>query len=67
METPKTSKVSKAKRRANDKWDKANMSILACKIKKHEAAAFREYAAQNGKTINSLFREYVLKCIQDNG
>ena len=60
MEKPKT---SEAKRRANDKWDKKNMAILSCKIKKDEALAFKIYAGKLGKTSNALLKEYVFKCI----
>jgi len=62
MEIPKT---RESKRRANDKWDKENMITLGCKIKRQEAAAFKAYAAQRGKTSNSIIKEYVLSCISD--
>jgi len=60
MEKPKT---SESKRKANDKWDKENMTTLGCKVKKHEAEAFKNYAAQQGKTSNTLLKEYVITCI----
>jgi hypothetical protein len=55
--------VSKARRAANDKWDKANMTTLGCKVKKEEATAFKDYAAQQGKTSNTMLKEYVMECI----
>ncbi len=57
------SKISAAKRRANDKWDKENMVTLACKLRKEDADAFREYARQNGKAVNTLLKNYVFGCI----
>lgn len=58
--------ISKARRAANDKWDKENMTTLGCKVKKEEAAAFKEYAARNGKTSNNMLKDYVIECISDN-
>ena len=55
--------VSESKKKANAKWDKTNMATLACKVKKHQAAAFKDYAAQRGKTSNTMLKEYVLDCI----
>ena len=55
--------VSVSKKKANAKWDKANMSTLACKLKKDQAAAFKDYAAQLGKTSNTLIKEFVMGCI----
>jgi hypothetical protein len=56
-------KTSESKRRANNKWDKKNMATLGCKLRKEEAAAFKEYAAKQGRTANSLLMEYVVSCI----
>ena len=58
-----TSKTPESKRKANDKWDKENMTTLGCKVKKDEAAAFKDYAAKKGKTSNTLLKDYVIKCI----
>ena len=60
MEIPKT---AESKRKANDKWDKENMTTLGCKVKKHEAAAFKDYAVSQNKTSNTMLKEYVMKCI----
>lgn len=51
------------KKRANAKWDKANMATLACKLRKEQAAAFRIFAAEKGKAPNALIKEFVLSCI----
>lgn len=58
--------VSKAKRTANNKWDKENMKIVACKIKKEDAELFKEYAGNNSTSPNALLRSYVYKCIGKN-
>lgn len=58
--------VSRSKRAANNKWDKENMKIIACKIRKDYAERFKQYAADNGTTPNALIRSYVLKAIGEN-
>ena len=55
--------VSRAKRASNNKWDKENMKIVACKIKKDDAELFKEYAENNKTTPNALLRTYIYKCI----
>ncbi|MDD6490201.1 MAG: hypothetical protein PUG48_10415 [Clostridia bacterium] len=57
--------VPKSKRMANDKWDKENMTTLGCKVKKTEATAFKKYAAEQGKTANTVLKEYVIDCIKN--
>ena len=56
--------VPKAKRAANDKWDKENMITLGCKLYRHEADIFKEYAKKNGKRVNTILKEYVIQCIE---
>ncbi len=55
--------VSRSKRAANNKWDKENMKIVACKLKTEDAEAFKQYANDNGTTPNALLRGYVFKCL----
>lgn len=55
--------VSRAKRASNNKWDKENMKIVACKIRKEDADAFKQYADNNNRTPNSLLRNYIYQCI----
>ena len=57
--------LSDAKKKANAKWDKENMTTLGCKVKKEEAAAFKGYASERGKTSNTVLKEYVLQCIDE--
>lgn len=56
--------VSDAKRKANNKWDAANMKIVACKIKKTDAERFRQAAEQQGTTPNALLRDYIYEYIR---
>lgn len=55
--------VSRSKRAANNKWDKNNMKIIACKIKKEYADEFAKYATDKGTTVNALLKKYVYNCI----
>lgn len=55
--------VSEAHKKGNRKWDKENMTTLGYKVKKEEAAAFKEYAAERGKTSNTVLKEFVQECI----
>lgn len=54
---------SEAQKKASNKYNLKNMSTLGCKVKKEQAAAFKEYAASKGKTANTVLKEYVLDCI----
>ena len=58
--------VSEAKKKANAKWDSENMATLACKVKRTQAAAFKSYCAEHGKTSNTVLKEYVLDCIGES-
>lgn len=58
--------VSEAQKRASNKYNKKHMTTLGCKVKKTEATAFKEYAARQNKTANTVLKEYVLKCLDEN-
>ncbi len=55
--------VSESKRKANDKWDRENMATLGCKIKREQAEKFKARCAADGKTANTVLRDFVLKYI----
>lgn len=57
--------VSEAQKKSRNKWDKENMKIVACKIKKEQAELFAQYAADHNTTVNALLREYILSTIED--
>lgn len=54
---------SESQKRASLKWDKENMAVLSCKIKRDQAAKFKAYCIDHGKTSNTMLKEYVLSCI----
>ena len=57
--------VSDAQKRASAKYQKANIASLACRVKKEQAAAFKDYCESQGKTSNAVLREFVLSCIKE--
>ena len=59
--------VSESRKKANQKWDAANMETLACKVKKDHAEQFKVYCAGIGETVNSVLQDYVTDCITGNG
>lgn len=54
---------SDAQKRAAIKWDKENMAVVGCKVKKEQADRFKAYCSEIGKTSNAVLRDYVLDCI----
>lgn len=59
--------ISESKKKANMKWDSANMATLACKVKKDQAERFKAYCAGIGETANSLLQSYVNECVANGG
>lgn len=58
---------SEAQKRASNKYNLEHMSTLGCKVKKDKAEAFKKYCSEQGKTTNTVLREFVYKCIdKDN-
>lgn len=55
--------VSKAQKKASAEYQRKNIASLACRVKKDEAEAFKEYCNSIGKTSNAVLREYVMQCI----
>ncbi len=54
-----------AQKRASAKYQKENISSLACRVKKEQAEKFKAYCMGIGKTSNAVLREYVLNCIDE--
>lgn len=48
--------ITAAKRAANDKWDRENMTILACKVRKDYAERVKARAAADGTTVNAILK-----------
>lgn len=55
--------VPEKKKQSNARWDRENMATLGCRVKKEQAAAFKSYAQKQGKTANTVLKEYVLSCL----
>ena len=55
---------SEAQKKAANKYNLKHMITLGCKVKREEAIAFKDYAAQQGKTSNTMLKEYVIQCIE---
>lgn len=55
--------VSEKKKASNAKWDSANMATIGCRIKKTQAEAFKAYCKSQGKTSNTVLKDFVLECL----
>ena len=49
--------ISRSKRASNNKWDKENMTVLGCKVKKEDAERYRAAAEAAGTTINAVLKQ----------
>lgn len=49
--------VTEAKKRSNAKWDKENMTMLGCKVRKAKADEFKAACKLSGTTPNAVFRK----------
>ena len=54
-----------AQRKANAKYHKENIASLACRVKKEQAEQFKQYCESQGKTVNSVLRDFVLEHIAE--
>ena len=50
-----TMPASEAKRKANKKWDAANMTVVGCKVRKDVAERFKAECKRRGTTVNAVF------------
>lgn len=50
-----TMPVSEAKRKANQKWDAENMTVIGCKVRKDVAERFKAECKRRGTTVNAVF------------
>lgn len=51
--------VSNAQKKASAKWDKENMIVLACKVKRETAEQFKAACAAQGTTSNAVLQQAV--------
>ena len=56
---------SEAQKKASNKYNLKTMSTLGCKVKKEDAEKFKQYAKEQGKTANTVLKEYVMECIKE--
>lgn len=54
---------SDAQKRAANKYNLKNMATVGCKVKKEEAALFKQFCKDQGKTSNTVLKDFVLACI----
>ena len=48
--------VTEAKKASNAKWDKQNMTVLGCKVKKEYADQVRAVAASRGESVHAVLK-----------
>ena len=54
---------SDAQKRESNKYNLKNMATIGCKVKKEEAALFKQFCKDQGKTSNTVLKDFVLACI----
>lgn len=57
---------SEAQKKAAAKWDKENMKVFCCKIRKQKAEELRIYAENQGLTINKFATLAMEYCKNNN-
>lgn len=48
--------VTQAKRKSNNAWDKVNMTVLGCKVRREYADRVRACCAAQGDSVNAVIR-----------
>lgn len=64
MPVEKRDNKTDAQRRAQNKYDAANMTVLGCKVRRDEADAFKEACRAAGTTPNAVFRQAMLEFLK---
>lgn len=59
--------MTEARKKANAKWDKANMRIVGCHVTKEKAQRFKEACAVLGVTQNQVLLKAVDETIKKAG
>ena len=57
--------VSPAKRRSNNAWDRANMTVLGCKVRRDYADEIRAACVARGDTVNAVIRRALDAYLED--
>ena len=58
--------VSDAQKKASAKWDKENMGVLACKVKRETAEQFKAACAAQGTTSNAVLQQAVKAYLEEH-
>jgi hypothetical protein len=58
--------MSNLRKISKNKYDKLNFIVLSTKIRRNKALAFRGLCYEKRKTVNTVLREYVNKCIEND-
>ena len=59
--------LSESQRRANNKWDAANMTVLGCKVRRDRAEQFKAACKKNGTSPNAIFMAAMEKFMEEHG
>ena len=59
--------LSESKRRANNKWDAANMTVLGCKVRRDRAEQFKAACKRNGTSPNAIFVAAMEQFMEEHG
>lgn len=58
--------LTDAKRKANNKYIAAHMTVLGCKVRKDKAERFKLLCAETGTTVNAVFTSAMDKFMEEN-
>ena len=58
---------TEAQKTATQKWQKKNMVVLSCKVRRDRADRVRAAAAANGDTINGILRQALDQYLEEHG
>lgn len=59
--------VSDARKKANAKWSKENMTMLGCKTRRDKAEAFKALCAEHDTTMNAIFTAAMDAFMREHG
>jgi hypothetical protein len=59
--------LTDAKRRANNKYIKENMTTLSCKIRKDKATLLKQVCEDHGDTVNAILTRAVDDYLESKG
>lgn len=59
--------MTEARKKANAKWDKENMTVIGCRVTKAKAQEFRQACAALGVVPNQIFKETIEQIIKKAG